>query len=364
MTPEQWRHHEENRELVARLVAKWRRQRFLAEVDQRRLMIALQNMRMACDSTYLLDGQTDFGGKSEELVTLLDELFERPETKVVVFSQWLRMHELLVRRFEARGWDHVLFHGGVEARHRGRLVDRFREDPGCRAFLSTDAGGVGLNLQHASAVVNVDIPWNPAVLEQRIGRVHRLGQRRPVQVVNLVAQGTIEEGMLSLLGFKRAVFAGVLDGGDAEVFLGGSRLARFMETVEKTTAMSGAPPAESVETAGVEEQEVADGDGGGDDGDGAAPEDSPVGPASPAQADDPLSRLLAGGLALLGELARAARTPAGDGGSTARAAGPFQVARDPTTGETFLRVRVPDAEALNRVLEATAGLVESLRRDR
>jgi hypothetical protein len=121
-----------------------------------------------------------------------------------------------------------------------------------------------------------------------------------VQVVNLVAQGTIEEGMLSLLGFKRAVFAGVLDGGDAEVFLGGSRLARFMETVEKTTATSGAPPAESVETAGVGEQEVADDDGGGDDGDGAAREDSPVGPASPAQADDPLSRLLAGGLALLG----------------------------------------------------------------
>ncbi len=59
----------------------------------------------------------------------------------------------------------------------------------------------------------MDLPWNPAVLEQRIGRVHRLGQRGPVQVVNLVAQGTIEESMLSLLGFKRAVFAGVLDGG-------------------------------------------------------------------------------------------------------------------------------------------------------
>jgi hypothetical protein len=114
----------------------------------------------------------------------------------------------------------------------------------------------------------------------------------------------------------------------------------------------------------VGEQEVTDDDGGGDDGDGAASEGSPVGSASPAQADDPLARLLAGGLAHLGELARAARTPAGDGGSTARAEGPFQVARDPTTGETFLRVRVPDAEALNRVLEATAGLIESLRRDR
>jgi len=97
------------------------------------------------------------------------------------------------------------------------------------------AGGVGLNLQHANIVVNCDLPWNPAVLEQRIGRVHRLGQTQPVRVVNFVAQGTIEEGMLSVLRFKKSLFAGVLDGGETEVFLGGSRLNKFMETVESTT---------------------------------------------------------------------------------------------------------------------------------
>src|SRR5262249_60905399 len=102
-----------NREVVARIVQKWRRYRFLSEADQRRLMIALQNMRMACDSTYLLDQKSDFGVKADELATLLEELYERPETKVVVFSQWLRMHELLVRRFKSRAWDFVLFHGGV-----------------------------------------------------------------------------------------------------------------------------------------------------------------------------------------------------------------------------------------------------------
>src|SRR5205823_12373736 len=88
----------------------------------------------------------------------------------------------------------------------------------------------------ASAVINMALPWNPAVLEQRIGRVHRMGQSRPVQVVNFVSQGTIEEGMLSVLKFKKSLFAGALDGGDKEVFLGGSRLTRFMETVEKTTS--------------------------------------------------------------------------------------------------------------------------------
>ena len=80
---------------------------------------------------------------------------------------------------------------------QGRWSTASAKTPKCRVFLSTDAGGVGLNLQHASVVLNMDLPWNPAVLEQRIGRVHRLGQRQPVRVVNFVAQGTIEEGMLA-----------------------------------------------------------------------------------------------------------------------------------------------------------------------
>jgi SNF2 family DNA or RNA helicase len=99
------------------------------------------------------------------------------------------------------------------------------------ALLSTDAGGVGLNLQHAaSTIINMNLPWNPAVLEQRIGRVHRLGQAHGVNVVNFVAEGTIEQRMLALFAFKRSLFARVLDGGDSEVFLGGTRLSKFMET--------------------------------------------------------------------------------------------------------------------------------------
>src|ERR1700736_6243281 len=79
------------------------------------------------------------------------------------------------------------------------------------------------------------LPWTRSGLEQRIRRVHRLGQRQPVRVVNFVAQGTIEEGMLGVLKFKQSLSAGVLDGGEKEVFLGGSRLNKFMETVEKAT---------------------------------------------------------------------------------------------------------------------------------
>src|SRR5262249_2056923 len=146
MTDLQRKHHEENLEIVARIVYKWRRYGFLSEADQRRLMIAMQRMRMACDNSYLVDHVSDQGPKAGEAVTLLEEIYEQPDTKVVIFSQWLRMHELLVRRFQKRGWDHVLFHGGVPSGKRKDLVDRFRDDPKCRAFLATDAGGTGLNL--------------------------------------------------------------------------------------------------------------------------------------------------------------------------------------------------------------------------
>ena len=304
MTPEQMRHHTENRELVARIVAKWRQFHFLSEADQTRLMIALQNMRMSCDSTYLLDHKTDFGVKADELATLLGEMLEQPDTKVVIFSQWLRMHELLVRRLERRRWEHVMFHGGVPGPQRKNLVDRFREDGKCRAFLATDAGGVGLNLQHASVVVNMDVPWNPAVLEQRIGRVHRLGQRQPVRVVNFVSQGTIEEGMLSILKFKKSLFAGALDGGEKEVFLGGSRLNRFMDTVEKATGgippQAGQdPPDRSEEDEREEEEEPQSGEAG-------QPSVSAPGSAA-ASRDDFWSGMLQTGLTVLEQLAGASR---------------------------------------------------------
>lgn len=245
MTPQQLELHESHKETVARIADKWRRYGFLREADQRRLMVGLQSMRMACNSTFLLDHATDHSVKPDEILTLLNDLFETPDTKAVVFSQWTRTHELISKRAADASWKHVFFHGSVPSPKRRALLDEFRDDPDCRLFLSTDAGGVGLNLQHANVVINVDLPWNPAVLEQRIGRVHRIGQMRPVQVFNFIAEGTIEEGMLNTLAFKKSLFAGVLDGGEKEVFLGESRLKAFMETVSQVTGgVREKPPAE------------------------------------------------------------------------------------------------------------------------
>src|SRR6266581_6306522 len=220
-------------------------------------------MRMSCNSTYLLDRESDHGVKADELAALLDDLFVQPEAKAVVFSQWTRTHDIVIRRLEARGIGYVSFHGGVPSEKRPALVERFRDDPHCRVFLSTDAGATGLNLQHAATLVNMDLPWNPALLEQRIGRIHRMGQKRPVQIVNFVAKGTIEEGMLSVLAFKRSLSAGILDGGTGEISLGGSRLNRFMKDVENVTGSMG--EGEAVTPAEEVKSMVAAGDAGADE---------------------------------------------------------------------------------------------------
>ena len=98
---------------------------------------------------------------------------------------------------KARKLDYVRLDGsGAAEGAAGSWCNRFREDPRCRLFITTNAGSTGLNLQAANTVINVDLPWNPAVLEQRIGRAHRMGQQQPVQVYVLVTEETIEESLL------------------------------------------------------------------------------------------------------------------------------------------------------------------------
>jgi hypothetical protein len=350
-------HHDENGAIVTRIVSRWRKTGYLSDTDQRRLQCALQNMRMACNSTFLLDHETDHGHKVDELMTLLDELLEDPAAKAVVFSQWLGTHELIVRRLAQRAWGHVLFSGSVPGDKRGALVERFHDDPDCRLFLSTDAGGVGLNLQHAAAVVvNMDLPWNPAVLEQRIGRVHRMGQSRGVQVVNFVGQGSIEEGMLSVLAFKKSLFAGVLDGGEHEVFLQGTRLSQFMKSVEQVAGAMGEadaeadPAAESPAAAGSADRppapavlpQVQDGISVAAETEASAEVATPR--AEPA---DPWAAILEAGAALLQGLA-SARSAGGAMPSTA----PITIERDPVTGQASVRLPLPEPAVLQRLAKA------------
>lgn len=398
MTEPQMLLHQENADTVAQIVSRWRRTKFLSDKDQRRLTCCLQNMRMACNSTYLLDQQSDHGVKADELANLLDDLFAQPESKAVVFSQWTRTHDILIRRLEARGIGYVSFHGSIAAEKRPALVEQFRTDPACRVFLSTDSGATGLNLQHASILVNMDLPWNPALLEQRIGRIYRIGQKRPVQIVNFIAKGTIEEGMLSVLAFKRSLAAGVLDGGSGEISLGGSRLNRFMKDVENVTGRMG----EGEAMTPAEENPAVDGDLAANSGTpqhapASATVDEAPGPVvgdalgdvlgdMPLQAPEPAETASAGGAASVPEGAPASSAPSApdpwsaiaqiggqllaalSAGAANTAAGqpashPW-VTENPQTGERRLSIPLPPPETAQQIAGALLGIAQALQNRR
>ncbi|MFT5106630.1 MAG: SNF2 family DNA or RNA helicase, partial [Pseudoalteromonas tetraodonis] len=176
------------------------------------LMGKLGMMRMLCDTQFILDKKTRVSPKLDELKSILDEALANPETKVVIFSEWIGMLELVREHARGEGIGHAWHTGSVPQKKRRFEINTFREDPDCRLFLCTESGGVGLNLQCASLVINLDLPWNPAKLEQRIARAWRKGQTRTVHVINLIAEGTIEHGMLETLAHKQGLADGVLDG--------------------------------------------------------------------------------------------------------------------------------------------------------
>ncbi len=235
MTKEQTELHAEFSDIVAKLVKKWKKMGFLNEEDRQRLLNNLNLMRMVCDTTFIIDQETNYQTKLDELNNILEEIISMPNEKVVIFSQWERMTRLVAKLLTEKQIGFQYLHGGVPSKEREPLFTHFTNDAGCRVFLSTDAGGVGLNLQSASYMINLDIPWNPAVLEQRIGRIYRLGQKKNVSIINLISQGTIEERMLEVLKFKKGVAAGILDGGDNNIFLGEEKFKQFMKSVESVT---------------------------------------------------------------------------------------------------------------------------------
>ncbi|MBI9084211.1 MAG: SWF/SNF helicase family protein [Desulfobacterales bacterium] len=207
-TQEQLDMEKGHRKIIQTIVQK----RYLTEMDLIRLQKALLMCRMCADSTFLVDkALPGYSSKLEELGRLLDRLNAEAERKIVLFSEWTTMLNLVEPLLQERRMDFVRLDGAVPQKKRQALVRRFRQDSSCKVFITTNAGSTGLNLQTADTVINVDLPWNPAVLEQRIGRAHRMGQKRPVQVFLLVTADTLEENLLQTLSAKHELSLAVLD---------------------------------------------------------------------------------------------------------------------------------------------------------
>ena len=365
MTKEQREQHEELKYVVGQIVIKWQRMHFLSEKDRNRLMLCLSQMRMLCDSTYILDQKTRNDTKVDEALNIITNLLESEGEKVVVFSQWERMTRLIAQELTKREIGFEYLHGGVPSEARGKLITNFADNPDSRVFLSTDAGSTGLNLQSAATIINLDLPWNPAVLEQRIARIYRLGQQRNVQVINLVSARTIEEQMLDKLRFKSAMFEGVLDNGQDTIFLGeGSKLSQMMDTLgemveeeEKTsepevTADATEPatteaPVEPVVAEPTTEEVITETEAPREE---TQPTSTSLTQSKPQVPSTP-NELIAQGTAFLSGLAATLKSPE----ATEQLVNSL-VETDAETGQTTLKIPVPDKQTVRNLLDIVGKL--------
>jgi hypothetical protein len=233
-----------------------RERRPLAQAEFLKLMMLLTKQRIICNGLALSDFEETWGGirdarpttsllqglsspKLIELRELVQNLVVEQGRKVVIFSQWRRMLQLaqwtVADLLAAAGARAVFFSGGERQKRRTQNIVDFHDDPDTRILLATDAGGVGLNLQRAATCcINLELPWNPAVLEQRVGRIYRLGQQHPVEIYNLVSESGIESRIATLVANKTALFSGLFDGTSNEVSFteSGSFLSRLEGVVE------------------------------------------------------------------------------------------------------------------------------------
>jgi hypothetical protein len=248
LSAEQQGEYDGHEHVVAQLAAIAKR-RPLTQQEQDKLLRHLNMMRMVCDTDYILNSEHRACPKLVELEKLLEECRDNPDVKVIVFSEWQRMLELARESCGRLKLGFAWHTGTVPQKRRRAEINAFKSDPLCRVFLSTDSGAAGLNLQNASVVINCDLPWNPAKLEQRIARAWRKHQTRPVTVINLVSENTIEHRMLGTLSNKQALADGVLDrmGNLKEIKLQTGRQAFLAKLQQLVTAPAEGPKPEARE---------------------------------------------------------------------------------------------------------------------
>jgi len=240
LSPVQRQDYGAHEQQVMQLVSAMRR-RPLTQQEQDKLQRELAMMRMVCDTNFILDEKDRTCPKLAEIEKLLEECADN-DAKVIIFSEWERMLILVRELCDEHDIGYAWHTGSVPQQRRRSEINTFKDDPQCRVFLSTDAGATGLNLQNASVVINCDLPWNPARLEQRIARAWRKHQTKPVTVINLISEDTIEHRMLDTLALKQSVAASVLDqlGKVTEIKLRSGRQATI-ERLQQLVVSAAAP---------------------------------------------------------------------------------------------------------------------------
>lgn len=204
----------------------------LTPMDIKRMQQILLNMRRICDSTYLIDKNSNISPKLVELVSLMKDLVIEENRKVIIFTEWTGMTYLIGKVLSDLKINFIEFSGKIPVDKRQLLIDEFQNNSECMVFLSTDAGGTGLNLQNADCVINFELPWNPAKLNQRIGRINRIGQKSlKINVINLISKNSIEEKVLAGINLKQDLFDAVLQGTSDEIDISSEKKNQFVNQI-------------------------------------------------------------------------------------------------------------------------------------
>ena len=154
--------------------------------------------------------------KAEALEKLLKTILRDPTEKVIIFTHFRRTLEKLAELLRRMDVDFVQYHGEMDMPSKNQAIADFESR--ASILLSTEAAGEGRNLQFCRTMINFDIPWNPMRIEQRVGRIHRIGQTRDVRIYNLSARGTVEDYLLEILDQKLNMFELVI--GEMDMILG------------------------------------------------------------------------------------------------------------------------------------------------
>ena len=195
--------------------------------------------RDGADAALLQDlARVEEAARAVETTAKLDRLVDLlPGGKVLVFSRFRATLEHVAREISQRGIAFRTFHGGMAAVEKDLAVEEFAQ-PGVDVLLCSEVGGEGRNLQFCHRLINFDLPWNPMKIEQRIGRIHRIGQKEVVEVTNLACAGTAEEKILEVLDRRLNLFELVV--GEMDLVLGEVEKERdFDEQVFDILARSG-----------------------------------------------------------------------------------------------------------------------------
>ena len=180
--------------------------------DKIEILSGLMRLRQICDTPalFLEDYQGD-SGKLDSLRELLEQI-KSSNHRVLVFSQFRGMLDLIERELQNLEMEAFKITGSTPAKDRQEMTTAFNDGQNDAFLISLKAGGVGLNLTGADTVILVDLWWNPAVEAQAIGRAHRMGQERNVEVYRMITRGTIEEKIQELQESKKSLISTILDG--------------------------------------------------------------------------------------------------------------------------------------------------------